>query len=114
MLGDLLPIFLIYGLGNWWIARMAKQKHLFGRITDWVVEHTRHKVGKKFEKYGLLGLFIFVILHGGAGAWTGTIAAFLLGIPFKKAFPVIFVGILLGALPVWGVAFGISSLIKVL
>ena len=49
----------------------------------------------KIEKYEFWGLVLFVgIPLPGTGAWTGSLIASLLNIPFKKAFPATILGIL--------------------
>lgn len=44
----------------------------------------------KYEKYGLIGLALFIILPiPGSGIFTGTMLAFLMGVPFKDSWPYI-------------------------
>ena len=48
------------------------------------------------EKYGAIALITFVAIPlPFTGAWTGSIGAFLFNIPFKKAFPLILLGVLI-------------------
>lgn len=50
----------------------------------------------KVEKYEFWGLVLFVgIPLPGTGAWTGGLIASMLGIPFKKAFPAVVLGMAL-------------------
>ena len=61
------------------------------------------KVQKKFsgdyEKYGLWGLMIFIgVPIPGTGAWTGALAAFVFGIPFKHSWPFILGGIIISGI----------------
>jgi len=50
------------------------------------LERTRRK-GDSIEKYGVLGLTIFVAIPApGTGVWTGALLAFLLGITKRNAF----------------------------
>ena len=52
----------------------------------------------KIQKYEFWGLVLFVgIPLPGTGGWTGSLAAALLGLPFKKSFPAVIIGILLAA-----------------
>lgn len=66
-----------------------------------LVEKLENKaMGKKdqIEKAQFWGLLLFVgIPLPGTGAWTGSLIASLLNIPFKKAFPATILGILLAA-----------------
>lgn len=90
------------------------------RIFDWMKK--REKLGKiavKFEekamsksdgikKYGKLGLFIFVAIPlPGTGAWTGSLAAVLLGIKPKDAFVPILLGVMTAGLIMSLISFGI-------
>ncbi len=52
----------------------------------------------KIEKYEFWGLVLFVgIPLPGTGGWTGSLVAAMLGLPFKKSFPAVIIGILLAA-----------------
>lgn len=56
------------------------------RPLEKILERTRKK-GDSIEKYGVLGLAIFVAIPApGTGVWTGTLLAFLLGITKRYAF----------------------------
>ncbi len=62
----------------------------------WLFERTRRKHSANFEKYGSIGLAIFV----GAplpvtGAWTGCAAAFIFGFKFKNSFLAILAGVII-------------------
>lgn len=70
-------------------------------------------MGKKeqIEKYQFWGLMLFVgIPLPGTGAWTGSLIASLLNIPFKKAFPATILGILLAAVIVDIFSYGLLGL----
>ncbi len=66
----------------------------------WLFERTHRKHSANFEKYGSIGLAIFVgIPLPATGAWTGCAAAFIFGFKFKNAFLAILAGVLIaGAL----------------
>lgn len=69
-------------------------KHFF----DWLFSHTRAKFASRYERFGPLCLLIFTAVPlPFFGAYTGAVAAFVLGIPFKKAFVYLVIGILLAA-----------------
>lgn len=73
------------------------------------------KVHKKFsgqyEKYGLLALALFVgIPLPMTGAWSGAIAAFLFGFSAKKAWPYIFVGVIISGVITASVILGLGKL----
>jgi len=69
----------------------------------------RQKFNKKYEKYGLIGLlFLVAIPFPTTGAWTASLIAFILGFSFKKAFPVIFGGVIIAGLVVSFLITGVS------
>ncbi len=98
IVGDIIPVFFIIailGKGSDWLMKKSK---FFNKFFTKIFERTRSKFVRKYEKYGLVALIIFVgIPLPGTGSWTGTVAAWLFGIPFRKAFPRIFFGVLLAA-----------------
>lgn len=62
----------------------------------WLFERTQHKHNDNFEKYGSIGLAIFVgIPLPVTGAWTGCAAAFVFGFKFKNAFLAILAGVII-------------------
>ena len=57
------------------------------------------KVTPKIKKYEKIGLTMFVAIPlPVTGGWTAAIAAFLLGMPFKIAFPLISLGVLIAGI----------------
>ncbi|MCI8402024.1 MAG: small multi-drug export protein [Lachnospiraceae bacterium] len=84
------------------------------RLFKPMVEKLESKaMGKReqIEKYQFWGLMLFVgIPLPGTGAWTGSLIASLLNIPFKKAFPATILGILLAAVIVDIVSYGLLGL----
>jgi len=97
--GNLLPVLpILLGLG--WGERFAQRWPLVKRLLDWVFARTRRK-GRLIERYGTIGLILLVAIPLPAtGAWTGAIAAFLFGIPPRRAFPLIAVGVLIAGVVV--------------
>ena len=98
IIGNFIPaIILVYGLES--ISKFLMRKfNLMNRFFTWLFNRTRKKYGKKFEKYSGFALSFFVgIPLPATGAWTGSIIAFIFGIPKKKALLDIFLGILMAA-----------------
>ena len=96
VLGNLVPVFfLLLLLGP--ISRFLSQNCIvFEKFFNWLFERTRRKTGAKITKYGAIALIGFVAIPlPFTGAWTGAIAAFLFGIPLKKAFPLISLGVII-------------------
>ena len=96
VLGNLVPIvFLLLFLEpvSKWLSDNFK---FFQRFFTWLFERTRRKSSFRLEKYGPIALISFVAIPLPlTGAWTGTIVAFLFGIPFKKAFSLISLGVVI-------------------
>ncbi|MGI6263858.1 MAG: COG2426 family protein [Acutalibacteraceae bacterium] len=94
LLGNILPIPFIL----WFITPLfdwLKRTRLFRPLVEKLEKKSLGK-SDKIQKYEFWGLVLFVgIPLPGTGGWTGALIASLLGIPFKKAFPAILVGLLL-------------------
>jgi uncharacterized membrane protein len=113
-LGNVVPSLLIYSLGNWWLRLVEREKGFFHRITHWVIDRTRRKMHGEFDAAKLVALMIFVALpFPGAGTWTGSLGAFLLGIPFRTAFPYIIAGNVINGVLVSLAVSGVVALAKV-
>ncbi len=82
------------------------------------VEHLEAKAEKKkplVQKYAILGLTILVAIPlPGTGAWTGALVAAMLDIRLKRAIPCILLGVVIAAVIVtmitYGIRFGISTI----
>jgi len=108
--GTLITTFLVYSLGPI-IGLIMRYMPLLRPLIDWLMERTRHRFVGKYEKYGLLALLIFVVIPGpGSGAWAGSLAAFLFGIPKKKAIISISIGLFFAAFLVLLVTTGVIEL----
>jgi uncharacterized membrane protein len=60
------------------------------------------------QKYGEWGLLVFVVIPLlGIGVWSGSLAAALLDMRFKWAFPAILVGNLIAAVIIMGLSNGV-------
>ncbi len=94
IIGNLLPVpFILLFLDT--ASRLLSKIGIFKRMLQWLFEHTRRR-GKIIERYGRIGLMLFVAIPLPiTGAWTGSLAAVLFGLKFKHAFLSIFAGILI-------------------
>lgn len=109
VVGNIVPVApLLLGIekGQLWLRRYR----IFDKFFDWLFRRTRRR-GKLVERYEALGLVLFVgIPLPVTGAWTGIVAAFLFGIPFRFAFPAIILGVLMAGTIVTLVSLGIFSI----
>lgn len=95
--GNMIPptliLLLVPRLHQW----LIKTK-ILGKVFTYFLERAEKKFKGNFEKWGLIGLTIFVgIPLPITGAWTGALAALVFNIPFKKSWPAIFAGVCLAA-----------------
>lgn len=91
--GNLLPVPLILWLLEP-VSGYLRRWRLFDRFFDWLFDRTRRRVGPKVKRYEALGLTLFVAIPlPVTGAWTGSLAAFLFGIPRRLAIPAIALGV---------------------
>lgn len=93
--GNLLPVpILLLGLNK--LIEFSQRIPWFHRMFEWWTKRTQRKHSKKFERYGAIALILFVAVPlPVTGAWTGSLAAVLFGIPFRVAFPLIAIGVLI-------------------
>ena len=106
IIANLLPVPFIL----WFITPLfsaLKKTKLFRPLVE-KLEARAHGKSERVEKGWFWGLVLFVgIPLPGTGAWTGSLIAAMLDIPFKKAFPAIILGVLIAAtivsMLVWGV-----------
>ncbi|MBU1119048.1 small multi-drug export protein [Patescibacteria group bacterium] len=108
--GNLIPVaFILWFLDpvSKWLMKHSK---LMNRFFTWLFDRTQKKHTKKFEKWGVIALITFVAIPLPiTGAWTGSVAAFVFGIPFKKAFPLIAIGVLIAGIIVGAMTLGVAS-----
>jgi uncharacterized membrane protein len=103
VLGNMVPIFLIVFLLRPAADFLIRHSKWAKRFFDWWFARVRKKFEGGVLKYGInLALVIFVAIPLPlTGAWSGAVAAFLFGIPPRRAliliaFGVIIAGIIVG------------------
>jgi uncharacterized membrane protein len=75
-------------------SKFLMRWNIFNRYFTWLFART-HKHSDAVEKYGAIGLIIFVAIPlPMTGAWTGCVAAYLFGIKLRYAFPSILLGVM--------------------
>jgi len=100
LLGNMLPVPFIFLFARK-ILVWGKDKKYVGKFFTWCLEKGE-KGGRKLEAKAGAGLYIALLLFvgipvPGTGAWTGTLAASLLDMDFKKSMIYIFGGLLLAS-----------------
>jgi uncharacterized membrane protein len=112
ILGNLVPVILIIWFLNLLINKFLIHRiYIFNRFFAWLFQRTQRKYSKKFERWRDLALVILVAIPlPFTGAWTGALAAFVFGIPIKRAFPLIALGVLIAGAIVTIVTLGVIGL----
>jgi len=112
VLGNIIPvIFILLGLDLLINKFLIHRIYFFNRFFSWLFERTRKKHSKKFERFEELALILLVAIPlPFTGAWTGALAAFVFGIPVKKAFLLITLGVLIAGIVVSLATVGIINL----
>ena len=112
IIGNLVPVVFILLLLESVSGYLSKHFYFFNRFFAWLFERTREKHANKFERWQDFALVIFVAIPLPlTGAWTGSLCAFVFGIPFKKAFPLIAAGVIIAGLITTLASLGIINLI---
>lgn len=110
IVGNVIPVPFVLLLINKILKAMEKSKFkLFNGIYLFVHKKIMKNKGS-IEKYGFLGLVIFVgIPLPGTGAWTGAVIAAFLEMDRKKAFIAILLGMLMASIIMMLISFGLIS-----
>lgn len=73
-----------------WMSKSSVK--FFNKTSNWVLKKADKHKGT-IEKYGYLGVFIFVAIPlPGTGVWTGSLISAVLGLKPKKAIPLVLLG----------------------
>jgi uncharacterized membrane protein len=97
--GNIAPIVFVLFLLEQIVAWLSHIS-LFRRFFDWLFARARSR-SASIQKYEFWGLVTFVGTPlPGTGAWTGAVAAEVLGLPYWKSLSAIVVGVLMAAVVV--------------
>lgn len=110
VLGNMLPvpfiILFIRQIFAWMRRHMPKLDGFVAKI-----ESKAHLKGETVQKYGPLGLLIFVAIPlPGTGAWTGALVAAMMEMRLKRAFPAIVIGVVIAGVIVSVVTYGAQAI----
>lgn len=111
VVGNIIPVIFILWLLEPLSDFLSHHIYFFNRFFAWLFERTRTKHNHKFEIWGGLALITFVAIPlPMTGGWSGAVAAFVFGIPFKKALPLIIIGIIIAGFVVTLASMGILAI----
>lgn len=110
IIGNTIPVPFILLFITKILDWMERSKFKFiKKVATWIRKKADKNKGK-IEKYGYVGLIMFVgIPLPGTGAWTGCLIASLLGLDRKKSFFCTMAGILIASIIMMILSYGILS-----
>ncbi len=117
IIGNMIPIPFIYFFArkflNWGVKKKWQPLKRFCNFCLKKGEKAGEKLLKKAGNYGtFIALFLFVAIPlPGTGAWTGTLAASILKLDFKKAVIAISLGVLTAGIIMLAVSLGFFRLL---
>ncbi|KKM86020.1 hypothetical protein LCGC14_1283160 [marine sediment metagenome] len=113
IIGNLLPVIPIIYFFEPVSDFLRKRLPFFDRLMTKIYERTRAKHSDKIDRYGALGLTLFVAIPSPAtGAWTGSLLVVLFGLKKIYAIPAIFLGVFIAAFLVLAVSTGAITVLK--
>lgn len=109
-IGSMIPVpiilFTIRPVFNY-----LKKTKMFKNLVHRLTKKSLNK-SSNIKKYGVWGLILFVAIPlPGTGVWSGSLAASLLNMRFKLAFPAIFIGNLIAGILIMGLSNGVINVI---
>ena len=117
VIGNMLPVPFIFLFARK-ILEWGKDKRFIGRFFTWCLQKGE-KGGRKLESKAGRGLYVALLLFvgipvPGTGAWTGTLAASLLNLDFKKSVLYVLGGVLLAGVIMLLASYGVFGAISFL
>jgi len=101
-----LVLFALLG----WLVRLFTRVQFIKVIYNRLVARTQRKARPYVERYGTIGLALFIAIPlPGSGVWTGALAAYLLGMRFGKFAIAATIGVTIAGLIVTLVSLGLLN-----
>ena len=115
VIGNMLPVPFIYLFGRKFLEWGSTIKYI-GGFFRWCLEKGE-KAGAKLESKAGHGLYIALLLFvgiplPGTGAWSGTLAASLLNMDFKKSILYVMLGVILAGVIMLAASLGVFGAFK--
>ena len=114
IIGNMLPVPIIFFFARKVLEWGQNKKHI-GKFFTFCLKKGE-KGGKKLEKKAGQGIYIALLLFvgiplPGTGAWTGTLAASILNMDFKKSVLAVIGGVILAGIIMGLLSFGVKGII---
>ena len=115
VIGNMLPVPFIFLFARK-LLEWGKDKPVIGRFFTFCLEKGE-KGGRKLQEKAGKGLYIALLLFvgiplPGTGAWTGTLAASLLDMDFKKSTLYVMLGVILAGVIMLAASLGVFGAIR--
>jgi len=112
MIGNMIPVPFIFFFARKILVWGSDKKYI-GKFFTWCLEKGEHG-GKKLQEKAGRGIYVALLLFvgiplPGTGAWTGTLAASILDLDFKKSIIAVVLGILLAGIIMTLLSQGVKS-----
>lgn len=109
-IGSIIPVpFILFTIRP--IFNYLKTTKTFKKLVQKLTDRSMSKNSRKVQKYGVWALVLIVAIPlPGTGVWSGSLAAALLDMRFKYAFPAILVGNLIAGILIMIISQGAFSL----
>ncbi|SVC15491.1 uncharacterized protein METZ01_LOCUS268345 [marine metagenome] len=96
IIGNLLPVLLLVPALHIGATRLRKHPTFLTKILDWRAASLLHTHNNQFAKYGSTFLVLLVAVPlPMTGAWTGSLASWVFGIPARKSILLIAAGVVI-------------------
>ncbi|MBU4369919.1 small multi-drug export protein, partial [Patescibacteria group bacterium] len=94
VIGNMIPIFFLLWFWKHLAGYLMKKSKTIKQFFNWLFKRTQQRFYKNHSAYGDIALILLVAIPlPFTGAWTGSVAAFLFNIPYKKSLGLIFIGV---------------------
>lgn len=117
VVGNMLPVPLIYLFARR-ILQWGKDKAIIGKFFSLCLEKGEKGGQKLLSKAGRGTFFALLLFVGiplpGTGAWTGTLAASLLNLGFRKSIAAVMCGVVLSGIIMLVTSYGVVGAVKLL
>ena len=115
IIGNMLPVPFIFFFARKLLV-WGQDKKYIGKFFSWCLRKGE-KGGRKLEKKAGMGIYVALLLFvgiplPGTGAWTGTLAASILNLDFKKSVVSIMCGVILAGIIMGLLSFGVKGIIS--
>jgi len=106
-------VLLALKIGEEWLLKQSSTPlRQIRNVYIWVVSRTRGRGRKYVERWGYLGLAVFVAVPiPGSGAWTGSLLAHILGLQWGKSMRSISAGVIIASLLIIGMLEGVLGVV---